>query len=133
MSFHDPWLDGVWSLVLLVCLLVTAILWLTRRVLNHWAFASLSLALLAAFPAATKVSLPPSWADISPLMATIGAAAGSLSMILGATAWGLSVVALLVRYNWRPTRELRGVVPAYLGGFLGFCITSYGLWQLLHR
>lgn len=131
MSFGVPLWDTIWSLALLVGLVTTVVFWRLKRAGNPWAYLSLCLALMGAFPAAAELSLPASWAGASPLMNSIGPQAGALSMLTGAVAWGASVVALMVRYNWRPARDVGGVAPAYLGGLLGFCTAALNLWRLL--
>ncbi|MBI5394492.1 MAG: hypothetical protein HZA91_04265 [Verrucomicrobia bacterium] len=131
MSFDHPIADSIWSLVLLVGLVTTGVYWWLNRSGNHWAYTSLSVALVGAFPAAAHVTLPASWLGASPLMSTVGAGAGTLSMLIGALAWGLSAVAWLTRMNWKPVRDIGGIVPTYLGGFLGFSTAALALLRLL--
>ena len=131
MSFDHPIADFIWSLVLLIGLATTGVYWWRNRTGNHWAYTSLSVALIGAFPAAAHVTLPAHWLGASPLMNTIGPGAGTLSMLIGALAWGLSMVASLTQANWKPVRDIGGTVPTYLGGFLGFSTTAVALLRLL--
>jgi hypothetical protein len=77
------------------------------------------------------VALSANGMGASPLMNTIGARAGTLSMLIGALAWGLSTVAWISRANWRPVRDIGGTVPTYLGGFIGFSTVALALLRLL--
>lgn len=131
MSFDHPMLDAIWSVVLLIGLAVTGFYWWRNRTGNHWAYLSLSVALAGAFPAAAHVVLSANWVGASPLMNTIGGKAGTLSMVIGALAWGLSAVAWVARSNWQPVRDIGGQVPTYLGGFIGFSTASLALLRLL--
>jgi len=131
MSFEHPLLDAIWSVVLLIGLAVTAFYWWRNRTGNHWAYLSLSVALVGAFPAAAHVVLPAHWVGASPLMNTMGGKAGTLSMMIGALAWGLSAVGWVARTNWQPVRDIGGEMPMYLGGFIGFSTAALALLHLL--
>lgn len=131
MSFDHPILDAVWSVLLLIGLAATGVYWWRNRAGNHWAYLSLSVALVGAFPAASHVMVSASWVGASPLISTIGDRAGTLSMLIGALAWGLSAVAAVTRANWQPVRDIGGKVPTYLGGFIGFSTVAVALLRLL--
>lgn len=131
MSFGHPTWDLCWSLAVLVAEVIVLAQWWRNRTRNPWAYASLLVGLVSAFPLAAQTRLPASWASLSPLVGTIGPRVGSVAMLLGALAWGLSIVALLVHYNWRPARDVGGIVPAYLGGAVGVGMLVLGLWRLL--
>jgi hypothetical protein len=133
MSFEHPILDLLWSVVLLAAEVVTLAHWWRSRAQNPWAYASLVVGLVSAFPAAAQLHLPARWVASSPLISTIGPQAGIAAMLLSALAWGLSIVALLVHYNWRPARDVGGIVPAYLGGAIGVLTLVLGVWKLLEH
>ncbi|MBM3889503.1 MAG: hypothetical protein FJ388_10290 [Verrucomicrobia bacterium] len=133
MSFEHPILDLLWSVVLLAAEVATLVHWWRSRAQNPWAYASLVVGLVSAFPAAARLRLPESWVASSPLMGTIGPQAGTVAMLLGALAWGLSIIALLVHYNWRPAREVGGTMAAYMGGAIGVLTLVLGVGRLIER